>query len=85
MYEVMRYWDEDRADWVTEEHDFAAAHFPELKAEVDRYLERCHAWRSGASRTRGSTEFRSADVEAARDQLNAAAQSLTTRIMGVAA
>jgi len=25
MYEVMCYWDEDRADWVAEEHDFAAA------------------------------------------------------------
>ena len=25
MYEVMRYWDEDGADWVAEEHDFAAA------------------------------------------------------------
>jgi hypothetical protein len=25
MYEIMRYWDEDHADWVAEEHDFAAA------------------------------------------------------------
>lgn len=25
IYEVMRYWDEDLADWVAEEHDFAAA------------------------------------------------------------
>jgi hypothetical protein len=25
MYEVMRYWDEDRPDWGAEEHDFAAA------------------------------------------------------------
>jgi dihydrofolate reductase len=25
MYEVMRYWDEDDADWTPEEHDFAAA------------------------------------------------------------
>jgi hypothetical protein len=25
MYEVMRYWDEDLADWDAEEHDFAAA------------------------------------------------------------
>src|SRR6185436_19153486 len=25
MYEVMRYWDEDRPEWVAEEHDFAAA------------------------------------------------------------
>ena len=60
-------------------------YFPELKAEVDRYLERCRAWRSGAPRTTGIREFGSADVEAARDQLSAAAQSLTTRIMGVAA
>ncbi len=25
MYEVMRYWDEDRPEWGTVEHDFAAA------------------------------------------------------------
>ena len=25
MYEVMRYWDDDRPDWGTEEHAFAAA------------------------------------------------------------
>ena len=24
MYEIMRYWDEDRTDWDAEEHDFAA-------------------------------------------------------------
>lgn len=25
MYEVMRYWDEDRTEWAAEERDFAAA------------------------------------------------------------
>jgi dihydrofolate reductase len=25
MYEIMRYWDEDLSEWVTEERDFAAA------------------------------------------------------------
>ena len=25
MYEIMRYWDEDRTDWDAEDHDFAAA------------------------------------------------------------
>jgi hypothetical protein len=60
-------------------------YFPELKGEVDRYLESCRAWRSGAPRTTGTGELGSADVEAARNQLSAAAQSLTTRIMGVAA
>jgi len=25
MYEIMRYWDEDRTDWDAEERDFAAA------------------------------------------------------------
>jgi hypothetical protein len=59
-------------------------YFPELKAEVDRYLERCRARRSGASKT-DIEGFGLADLEAARDQLSAAAQSLTTRIMGVAA
>ena len=25
MYELMRYWDEDRPEWSAEQHDFAAA------------------------------------------------------------
>ena len=33
MYEVMRYWDEDRPEWDAEERDFAAVAEP---AEVGR-------------------------------------------------
>ena len=36
MYEVMRYWDEDRADWVAAEHDFAAAWRNQPKWVVSR-------------------------------------------------
>jgi dihydrofolate reductase len=36
MYEVMRYWDEDHADWVAEEHDFAAAWRSQPKWVVSR-------------------------------------------------
>ena len=36
MYEVMRYWDEDLADWVAEEHDFAAARRSQPKWVVSR-------------------------------------------------
>ena len=39
MYEVMRYWDEDRADWVAEEHDFAAAWRRQPKWVVSRSLK----------------------------------------------
>jgi dihydrofolate reductase len=39
MYEVMRYWDEDRADWVAEERDFAAAWQSRPKWVVSRSLK----------------------------------------------
>jgi hypothetical protein len=52
-------------------------YFPELKAEVDRYLERCRAWRSGAPRTTGIREFgsgrcrsRSGPVERRRSEFD---------------
>jgi len=39
MYEVMRYWDEDRPEWVAEEHDFAAAWRSHPKWVVSRSLK----------------------------------------------
>jgi len=39
MYEVMRYWDEDRPEWVAEEHDFAAAWRNQPKRVVSRSLK----------------------------------------------
>ena len=39
MYEVMRYWDEDAADWGAEERDYAAAWRSILKWVVSRSLE----------------------------------------------
>ena len=39
MYEVMRYWDEDRADWEAERHDFAAAWRRQPKWVVSRSLK----------------------------------------------
>src|SRR5271170_6869011 len=39
MYEVMRYWDEDFADWVAEEHEFAAAWRSQPKWVVSRSLK----------------------------------------------
>jgi dihydrofolate reductase len=38
MYEVMRYWDEDRPEWDAEEHDFAAAWRSQPKWVVSRSL-----------------------------------------------
>jgi len=39
IYEVMRYWDEDRADWVAAAHDFAAAWRSQQKWVVSRSLK----------------------------------------------
>ena len=39
MYEIMRYWDEDLADWDAEEHDFASAWRNQLKWVVSRSLK----------------------------------------------
>jgi dihydrofolate reductase len=38
MYEVMRYWDEDRPEWDAEDHDFAAAWRSQPKWVVSRSL-----------------------------------------------
>src|SRR5436190_17987611 len=39
MYEVMRYWDEDRPEWGAEERDFAAAWRSQPKWIVSRSLK----------------------------------------------
>jgi dihydrofolate reductase len=39
MYEVMRYWDEDRPDWDAEDHDFAAVWRSLPKWVVSRSLK----------------------------------------------
>src|SRR6266513_3831893 len=39
LYEVMRYWDEDRPEWGAEEHDFAAAWRNQPKWVVSRSLK----------------------------------------------
>ena len=39
MYEVMRYWDEDRPEWDVEEHDFAVAWRSQPKWVVSRSLK----------------------------------------------
>jgi dihydrofolate reductase len=39
IYEVMRYWDEDRPEWVAAEHEFAAAWRRQPKWVVSRSLK----------------------------------------------
>ena len=39
MYEVMRYWDEDRPEWSAEQHEFAAAWRNQPKWIVSRSLK----------------------------------------------
>ncbi len=39
VYELMRYWDEDRPEWGAEEHDFAAAWRSQPKWVVSRSLK----------------------------------------------
>jgi riboflavin biosynthesis pyrimidine reductase len=38
MYEIMRYWDEDRPEWSAEQHEFAAAWRRQPKWVVSRSL-----------------------------------------------
>jgi dihydrofolate reductase len=39
MYEVMRYWDDDRSDWDADEHEFAAAWRTQPKWVASRSLK----------------------------------------------
>jgi dihydrofolate reductase len=39
MYEIMRYWDEEQADWAAKEHEFAAAWRSQRKWVVSRSLK----------------------------------------------
>src|SRR5215475_6612204 len=39
MYEVMRYWDENRPEWSAEQHEFAAAWRSQPKWVVSRSLK----------------------------------------------
>jgi dihydrofolate reductase len=39
IYEIMRYWDEDRPEWEAVEHDFAAAWRAQPKWVVSRTLK----------------------------------------------
>src|SRR5258708_18594038 len=39
MYEIMRYWDEDRPEWDADDHDFAAAWRAQRKWVVSRTLK----------------------------------------------
>ena len=39
MYEIMRYWDEDQADWNAEDHDFAAVWRRQPKWVASRSLK----------------------------------------------
>jgi hypothetical protein len=72
-------------DPLSELEVITTLYFPELKVEVDTYLDQCRARRTetqnGTAKVTGDTDqgvFRSA-----RNKLSAAAQSLTTQIMGV--
>jgi hypothetical protein len=60
MYEVMRYWDEDRADWVAEEHDFAAAWRRQPKWVVSRYFTSTPSYLVAASHSSPAPGRRSA-------------------------
>jgi hypothetical protein len=73
----------DQRDPLSELHVITTLYFPELKAEVDLFLERCRGRRSSLLEGVAS-ETDTAAFKSARDQLNLAARKLTTRIMGVA-
>jgi hypothetical protein len=69
-------------------------YFPELKVDVDAYLQQCRTKRSAVSEAQSSvgksngvanvpSDVKRADFEAARDRLSTSARNLTTEIMGV--
>jgi hypothetical protein len=72
-------------DPLSELEVITTLYFPELKVEVDGFLDQCRARRTAAPTTTKNLtkETDHADFKFARDQLSAAAQSLTTQIMGV--
>jgi dihydrofolate reductase len=63
MYEVMRYWDEDQADWSAEEHDFAAAWRSKPKWVVSRTLKSANTT-LGPNATLVNASLAQDDVEA---------------------
>src|SRR3981081_1640552 len=76
---------EQERDPLSELEVITTLYFPELKFEVDGYLDQCRTRRTEALATpKNVTEQTDrTDFKSARDQLSAAAQSLTTQIMGV--
>jgi hypothetical protein len=77
--------DAPERDPLSELEVITTLYFPELKTEVDGYLDQCRARRTEALTTTENvtTKMVHEDFKSARDQLSAAAQSLTTQIMGV--
>ena len=69
MYEIMRYWDEDLADWTAAEHDFAAAWRSKPKWVVSR------TWKS-ANTTLGP------NATLVEDELEAAIRGLKAEQVG---
>jgi len=71
-------------DPLSELEVIATLYFPELKADVDQYLDLCRVRKAeGLART-AMAEVKRADFETVREKLSTAARNLTTEIMGVA-
>ena len=74
-------------DPLSELEVITTLYFPELKIEVDSFLDQCRERRTEApSTTENVTKNKKMvqeDFKSARHQLSAAAQNLTTQIMGV--
>jgi dihydrofolate reductase len=77
MYEVMRYWDEDRADWDADEHEYAAAWRSKPKWVASRSLKSVGSnatlFADGVSAVRDLKARHSGEIEVAGPDL---AQSL---------
>jgi len=64
MYEIMRYWDDDQAEWQAEEHAFAAAWRNQRKWVVSRSLQ---AVGPNARLLEGNLEAAIRELKAERD------------------
>ena len=77
MYEVMRYWDEDRPDDDAEDHEFAAAWRSKPKWVVSRTLKSVGP---NATLVEDDLEAAIGRLKAAEDEMSLAARDLTNAV-----
>jgi len=70
-------------DSLSELNVITTLYFPELKADVDHYLDQCSARKTEGAPRIATAELKRTDFETTRDKISSAARTLTEKIMGV--